>query len=198
MLTSWVWPSRSSDIHTLEYSVIFGCLSSSRLIVAISRAVVTCPSASSPVALTKWVLVISSCWARSFIRPTNASSLPAIISASATDASLALEIAVAFKRSSTVICSPALNQIWLPPIDSACSEQVTMSSIEMRPSSSASMTSSSVITLVIDAGGSTSSAFFSKSTRPLSCSIRIADFAGRELSTGAAVSSAVMSGKSSA
>ena len=73
-----------------------------------------------------------------------------------------------------------------------------MSSIEMRPSSSASMTSSSVITLVIDAGGSTSSAFFSKSTRPLSCSIRIADFAGRELSTGAAVSSAVMSGKSSA
>lgn len=152
MLTSWVWPSRSSDIHTLEYSVIFGCLSSSRLIVAISRAVVTCPSASSPVALTKWVLVISSCWARSFIRPTNASSLPAIISASATDASLALEIAVAFKRSSTVICSPALNQIWLPPIDSACSEQVTMSSIEMRPSSSASMTSSSVITLVIDAG----------------------------------------------
>ena len=57
---------------------------------AISRALVTCPSSSSPLQFLNVVLSIPSSPARSFIRFTNSSSFPHMYSAIATQASLAL------------------------------------------------------------------------------------------------------------
>ena len=74
---------------------------------AMSHALVTCPSAGRPVQLTKWVSVMPSSLARVFICSTNSSVTPATHSASATAASLPLATHTAFKRSSTVICSPS-------------------------------------------------------------------------------------------
>ena len=50
---------------------------------------------------------------------------------------------------------------WLPPLDAAVSDAVTVSSQEIRPLSIASITSSMVITFVTLAGGSFSWAFCS-------------------------------------
>ncbi|MPM96191.1 hypothetical protein SDC9_143349 [bioreactor metagenome] len=186
VLTNCVSPLRRLSIQMVVYSVIFGCFNSSADIAAISRAVVRCPSASSPVAFLKVVLVMPSSCARVFIRLTKASSLPETCSPSATAASLALAIAVAFNNSCTVICSPGSNQICEPPIELACGEQVTVSSRLILPESIASITSSSVIILVIDAGGIRVSASFSNKILPLSGSIKIAERQGIFVLTSAA------------
>ena len=80
-------------------------------------------------------------------------------SARQTVASLALAMAAAFKSSSTVIVSPGLSHIWLPPYPAATSEQVTWSVRAILPLSMASITSSSDMILVIEAGGSCRSSF---------------------------------------
>ena len=58
-----------------------------------------------------------------------------------------------FIMSETDSCSPCSSQIWLPPIEAARSEAVTMSSSAMSPASTASATSRRVMTLVTEAGG---------------------------------------------
>ena len=132
--------------------------------------------------------------ARAFIRSTKAPSLPETCSARAMEASLADFTAAALTSSSTVICSPGSSQIWLPPMEAACSEQVTGSSHRMEPSSMASMTSRRVMILVMEAGGMGSWAFFSKSSWPLPASRRTADRAGSSWAWAAvtAVSSPVI------
>ena len=121
--------------------------------------------------LTKCVSFMPSSLARSFMRATNASSLPAKCSPSATAASLPETTHTALMRSSTRICSPSLSQIWLPPIDAACALPVTVSSYESAPESMASMVKSSVITFVTLAGRRRSCALCSKSTSPVDRSI---------------------------
>ena len=84
-------------------------------------------------------------------------------------------MAVALSSSCTVICSPGSSQICAPPIEAAWGEQVTAVSSVMVPASSASITSSRVMILVMEAGGIGVSGSFSKRTRPEVCSIKIAD-----------------------
>ena len=95
-----------------------------------SCAVVRCSAASgassSPVQLTKFVSSRPSSCARWFIMPTNALSLPATCSASATAQSLAETTHTALRRSLTVICSFSFSQIWLPPMEQAWAEAVTI------------------------------------------------------------------------
>ena len=107
------------------------------------------------------MLVIPSSAARSFISATKPSSLPATASASAVQASLADAITDAFSKSFTVMVPPGSSHICDPPIEAACSLAVTTVSRDRSPRSIASITSSSDIILVIDAGGSFSSGLFS-------------------------------------
>ena len=95
-------------------------------------------------------------------------------SAIATQASLALAIAMHLIMVSTVCVSPGSRNTWLPPIEAACSETVTVSSGEIEPSSTASKIIKSVIILVMLAGCRLSSAFFSYITRPVEASVRMA------------------------
>ena len=113
--------------------------------------------------------------ARRFISATNASSLPATASPSTTAASLAEAITTDFIRSSARICSPSLRYICEPPIWDARVDVVSTVSSPSTPRSIASITRSSVIIFVTDAGGSASSAFFSYNTLPVDASMRIAD-----------------------
>ena len=99
--------------------------------------------------------------ARSFIRLVKAASEPQICSAMATAQSLAELTAMHLIISSTVICSPSLSQIWLPPMAHALVLAVTTASVESRPLSSCSKMSSSVMIFVTLAGERRSSAFFS-------------------------------------
>ena len=85
-----------------------GCFKiSSRLMTAMSWALVTWPSAVTPVQLAKWVSFMPSSAARWFIFSTNRSLIPATFSASAAAASLPEATHTAFSSSSTVICSPS-------------------------------------------------------------------------------------------
>ena len=79
----------------------------------------------------------------------------------ATAQSLAELTAMHLIISSTVICSPSLSQIWLPPMVHALALAVTTVSVESRPLSSCSKMSSSVMIFVTLAGERRSSAFFS-------------------------------------
>ena len=127
--------------------------------------------------LTKCVSRMPSSVARSFMRSTKISSLPATNSLSATQPSLALAIATPSISSATVCVSPASIYIWLPPIEAARSEIVTESSSVIFPLSTASMTSSIVMTLVTEASGSSLCASCSNNTSPLSASTSTAPFA---------------------
>ena len=110
----------------------------------------------------------------SFICRRNSSSLPATYSAKATAASLALATTVALSMSSTDMASPSLSQMSDPPIDAAWALAVTVSVRAILPASNASITSSSVITLVIEAQARFSCGFFSYNTFPVCASIRTA------------------------
>ena len=76
--------------------------------IATSRAVDRCPSASRPQALQKWVSFMPSCAARTFICSTKAGSLPPTSSATATAASLAEATQIALTISSSVQLLPRL------------------------------------------------------------------------------------------
>ena len=142
-----------------------------------SLAVERWPSASSPVQFLNTVFFIPSSAALAFISSTKASSLPETASPRATQASLAELIAAAFSSSFTVKTSPGSSQIWLPPMEHACSLAEISVSIVNLPSSIASNTKSRVIIFVMDAGGICLSASCSKITVPVERSIKIADFA---------------------
>ena len=86
--------------------------------------------------------------------------------------------------SRTDICSFSFSQIWEPPMEMAWGEAVTRSSQPIRPPSMASITSSSVITLVTEAGSYWASAFCSHRTFPVVFSIKMAE--GAVTSAGAA------------
>ena len=156
-------------------------------ISAISRALVTCPSASRPLQFTKCVFSIPRPAARSFIRFTNSSSFPHMYSAIATQASLALATAIHLSIVSTVCISPGSRNTCEPPIDAAYSETVTSSSRLMLPSARASKIRSIVMTFVTLAGGRAVSASFSNITVPVDASIRTAE--GAVISTAASVCS---------
>lgn len=126
---------------------------------------------------------------------TNASSVPAICSAMATDASLPEATAMPFSKSRTDICSPGSRKIWEPPIEAACSLTCTISSSVMRPSCNASMMRSMVMIFVMDAGGSFSWAFFSYNTVPVDASMSRADTAWGANSVGAVAAAAAGNGK---
>ena len=108
------------------------------------------------------------------MRATNASSEPQSASASATAQSFAETTATHLVISATVITSPSSSQIWLPPIEAARRLAVTGSSGETAPLSTASATSSSVITFVTLAGERCRWASFSYSTVPVCRSISTA------------------------
>ena len=132
-----------------------------------------------------------SSFARSFMRLVNASSEPEMCSAMATAQSLAELTAMHLSISSTLICSPSLSQIWLPPMELAWALAVTMSLVSSWPLSSCSMMSSSVMIFVTLAGDRCSSAFFSYNTVPVERSIRIADGADIFSSSSVGCSSAI-------
>ena len=144
-------------------------------ISAMSLAVVSCPSVSRPLQFTKCVFVMPSPAARSFICSTNASSLPLIYSAMATQASFALATAMHLINVSTVCVSPGSKNTCDPPIDAAYSDVCTSSSNAIFPSSSASKINSNVITFVTLAGARLVSASFSQITLPPAASINIAE-----------------------
>ena len=127
--------------------------------------------------LTKWLFFKPISAALAFISSTNSSTLPDRCSAKATAPSLALAMITPFNSSSTVCCSPGSRYIWLPPMEAAFSEMVTLSFVAIFPLSQASSNKSSVITLVTDAGGRCFFAFCAKSTRPLFPSMSTAAFA---------------------
>ena len=114
-------PSRMVSIQIELYCRTVLCATSSRDMMAISRALVTWCSAvsSSPVTFSKLVPVMPSARARSFIFPTNACTLPQRYSASATAASFPDATATDFSRSWTDICSPSAKKTWLPPMEAA-------------------------------------------------------------------------------
>lgn len=134
-----------------------------------------CPSASRPQQLTKCVCSMPSCPAFSFILSTKTSSEPHMYSDMATHASLALATAIHFIIVLTLCISPSSKNTWLPPIEAACSETVTGSSIFICPLSNASNISISVIILVMLAGASCFVASFSYIIWPVLDSISIAD-----------------------
>ena len=103
--------------------------------------------------MVKWVFSRPSSSARSFMRSTKAASEPHRCSASATAQSFAETTATHFIMSETDSCSPTSSQIWLPPMEAARSEPVTMSSSAIVPLSTASATSNRVMTFVTEAGG---------------------------------------------
>jgi len=125
------------------------------------------------------------------MRLVNASSEPEMCSAMATAQSLAELTAMHLSISSTLICSPSLSQIWLPPMELAWALAVTMSLVSSWPLSSCSMMSSSVMIFVTLAGDRCSSAFFSYNTVPVERSIRIADGADIFSSSSVGCSSAI-------
>ena len=149
-------PFRMVSIQMPLYSRIFGCCNSSRDIIAMSMALVLCATVSSskPVTFSKCVFAMPSSAARSFIRATNASSLPPTFSASATAASLAEAMMTHLSISSTGILSPGSRYTCEPPIEAAYGLTDTLSSKARLPPSTASITRSKVITLVTEAGGS--------------------------------------------
>ena len=149
---------------------------SARPSVAASRALIVCPSASRPVALTKCAPRPISC-ALVFIISTKACSLPAIFSASATVASLALATTIAFIRFSTVWAVLTSRNTCVPPIDAACSLIVAVSCSDSLPLSTASNSSSIDIVFTMLAQGSCASASFSCITVPEFASISIKLFA---------------------
>ena len=110
-------------------------------------------SSKRPVQFVNCVFSRPSSSARRFIRSTKAASEPHRCSARATAQSLAETTATHFIMSETESCSPTSSQIWLPPMEAARSEAVTMSSSASSPESTASAMSSSVMTLVTEAGG---------------------------------------------
>ena len=165
-----------SSIHILLNSLTSGWLFiSSLLISATSLALDVCPSASRPQQLTKCVCSMPSCPAFSFILSTKTSSEPHMYSDMATHASLALATAIHFIIVLTLCISPSSKNTWLPPIEAACSETVTGSSIFICPLSNASNISISVIILVMLAGASCFDASFSYIIWPVLDSISIAD-----------------------
>ena len=95
------------------------------------------------------------------MRSTKAASLPLMYSAMATAQSLAETTAMHLSMSETVMRSPSSSHTWLPPMEAASAEAVTSSESVISPPSTASAMSSMVITLVTEAGGRRSSAFFS-------------------------------------
>ena len=118
VLTSWVAPPRRLSVQMVVYSVIWGWFfSSSRDIIATSRALEKCPSVSRPQAFLKLVFSIPSSCARFVIISAKTGSEPPTNSATATAASLAEAMQIARIISSSVNCSPGSSQIWLPPIE---------------------------------------------------------------------------------
>ena len=158
---------------------------------AISRALVTCPSSSSPLQFLNVVLSIPSSPARSFIRFTNSSSFPHMYSAIATQASLALATEMHLRSVSTVCTSPASRNTCDPPMEAAYSEVVTSSSRLIVPLFRASKISSMVMIFVTLAGGRAVSASFSYRTVPVEASINTAD--GALISICVSVSPALFS-----
>jgi len=99
--------------------------------------------------------------ARSFILATKPSSLPAISSAMATQASLALATLIHLIMVSTVCVSPGSKKTWLPPMEAAYSDTVTSSVRLILPEFNASKIRINVMIFVMLAGCKTVSASFS-------------------------------------
>ena len=112
--------------------------------------------------------------ARSFIRRTNSSSLPAICSAIATLASLPEAITIHLIIVSTVCSSPSSKNTFEPVICLARALVATSSASESSPLASASKIKIRVIIFVMLAGCSCSEAFFSYITCPVEASIKSA------------------------
>ena len=123
-----------------------------------------------PLALAKVLSVMPSALARSFIWRAKASSVPASPSATTTQASLPERTTMPLINSSTVGRSVSLRNMVEPCIDLAWDETGKRSSRFTRPSRSASNSMLIVISFDIEAGGSFSCAFFSRSTVPVETS----------------------------
>ena len=91
-------------------------------------------------------------FALSFIIETKAVDEPAIYSPKAVQASFAEATITALSSSSTVIVSPTSSHICEPPIATAFSPAVTLSSSVILPLSIASSTKSILISFVTEAG----------------------------------------------
>ena len=147
--------------------------------LASSRAVILWSGSCRPVELVKFDCVSPSSFARLFIMSAKASSLPAMPSASAMQASLPDWIITPCNRSRTLTRLFSAANIaeppdGAPPLRQAFSLMVISSSYLSLPSAIACRTTSVVISLDMLAGGLALSALRSNSTVPLSASIRIA------------------------
>ena len=126
----------------------------------------------SPFGLTKFVFVQPSSFALAFIIAEKPATVPPTCSARPFATSFADFRSSPYRQSLTLITSPSVRLSVTAPASRfvvAILENVTLSSRLQF-----SITSSAVIILVIDAGYSCSSGFFSYSTLPEFASIRIA------------------------
>jgi hypothetical protein len=144
-----------------------------------SRTLMRCSGSGRPVALRKVALTAPSSRARAVMRCAKASSFPASASAMTMQASLADCTTAPLIRSSSRI--EDLTSAYMveppetaPPRRQASSLTVNCWSSVIVPAFSASKTMIMVIILLMEAGGTGTSASFSKSTRPVRASIRIA------------------------
>ena len=139
---------------------------------AMSLAVVTWVGESvRPQQSSKWVLVMPSPAALSFIIFTNSSSVPAMYSAMATEASFPEATTMHLIMVSTVWVSPSSRKTWEPPMDLACALVTTSSVIFIFPESRASKIRTRVMIFVMLAGLLFVSASFSYITCPVEASI---------------------------
>jgi len=160
-------PWSTSSIQMPEYSKYIGCVIICIVMIATSRAVVTCPSAGRPVQLTNVVPAMLSSFARSFMRATHSACEPYSASATATAASFALPTIMLLSNSSNGCTSPTSSSTCEPPMPAASCDTVISSSSATRPASMASSASSIVITFTTDATVRGASALCSKMTCPL-------------------------------
>ena len=132
-----------------------------------SFAVDTCCAAGKPVAVAKRVFFIPSRAASLFMRSTNASSEPAVVSASAMAASLPDTAIMPCSNSSTLTAFFGSMNMREPSTRHALVETVTICEGTSSLSLSARKTRYALISLVSDAGSRGSSAFCAASVWPL-------------------------------
>ena len=127
--------------------------------LARSRTLIRCPGSGQPLAFLNVLLVRPSSWPRLVICSLKASSVPPSASATTMQASLPDCTMIPCRRSSTRTRDPTSTNIFEPPLRHAFSLTGRVSSRLRLPSARRSKTISTVISLLIDAGGTGRSAF---------------------------------------
>src|SRR5580692_2619074 len=146
-----------------------------RASLARSIADINCPGGSGkPSEFTKCDSFRPNSFARLFMRRANASTDPPSASATTTHASLPDWMMMPRMRSSTFTCEPRATKDFDPCVCHAFSETLKPLLRLTRPSFNCWNRSSSVMSLLIEAGGTGVSASFDHNTSPVAASMRTA------------------------